>query len=51
MLSFPSSPLVEIRLFGEPPAATVLKLADDMSVKGKRLYVRDMFRAAGQCED
>ena len=26
----------------------MLRLADDMTVKGKRLYVRDMYKAAGQ---
>ena len=28
----------------------MLRLADDMTVKGKRLYVRDMYQAAGQCD-
>ena len=29
----------------------ILKLADDMTVEGKRLYVRNMYKAAGQCDD
>ena len=28
----------------------ILKLANDMTVEGKLLYVRDMYTAAGQCD-